>query len=67
MAYRVRVDFAAGTELDEAIAYYEEKQSGLGVAFLLQFHDTASFLKDNPEIYPLVHNVFRRALMKKFL
>ena len=48
MAYQVKVDLSAETELDEAIAYYEEKQAGLGIAFFLQFYDTLSFLKENP-------------------
>ena len=67
MAYQVKVDLSAETELDKTIAYYEEKQAGLGIAFLLQFYDTLSFLKENSKIYPQVYKEFRRALLKKFL
>ncbi|PIQ20715.1 MAG: plasmid stabilization protein [Cytophagales bacterium CG18_big_fil_WC_8_21_14_2_50_42_9] len=67
MAYQVKVDLSAETELDEAIAYYEEKQAGLGIAFFLQFYDTVALLKDKPKIYPQIYKTFRRALLKKFL
>ena len=66
MAYQVKVDLAAETELDEAIAYYEEKQTGLGLAFFLQFYDTVSFLKEHLKIYLQIYKGFRRALLKKF-
>lgn len=67
MDYQIRIDLAAEAELDAAVAYYEEIQTGLGINFLLQFYDTVSFLKDSPQLYPQVHKTFRRALVKKFL
>ena len=66
MAYRVKVDQNAEAELDEAMAWYEAKQTGLGLRLLDEFYDTVSFLKERPEIYSPVYMNFRRAPVKQF-
>lgn len=66
MSYQVKVDPSATTELDEAMAWYEEQKAGLGVDFLLKFFNALAFLKDTPTLYPEVHQSMRRVLMKKY-
>jgi hypothetical protein len=67
MSYQVKVDAAAETDLDEAIAWYENQRAGLGIDFLYKFYDAVAYLKENPRQYPEVYAPFRRALMKNIL
>ncbi len=66
MSYQVKIDPSATAELDEAMGWYEGQKAGLGVDFLLRFYNALAFLKDNPKLYPEVHQSFRRVLMKKY-
>jgi plasmid stabilization system protein ParE len=66
MSYQVKVDPSATAELDEAMDWFEGQKAGLGVDFLLKFYNAVAFLKENPKLYPQVHQSFRRVLMKKY-
>lgn len=66
MSYHVKVDSSATVEIDEAIDWYEGQKVGLGVDFLLKFYNAVAFLKENPKLYPEVHQSFHRVLMKKY-
>ena len=66
MRHQVKVDPSATAELDEAMDWYEGQKAGLGVDFLLKFYSAVAFLKENPRLYPEVHQSFRRVLMKKY-
>jgi len=66
MNYQVKIDPYASAELDEVMGWYEGQKPGLGVDFLLRFYNAVAFLKENPKLYPEVHQSFRRVLMKKY-
>ncbi|HSI90922.1 MAG TPA: type II toxin-antitoxin system RelE/ParE family toxin [Adhaeribacter sp.] len=65
MAYQIRINAAAETELDEAIAWYEEQKQG--VTFLNSFYEIMSILEKRPALFPVIHKNFRRALIRRFL
>ncbi len=45
MSYQVKVDAAAETDLDEAMAWYENQRAGLGIDFLYKFYDAVAYLR----------------------
>ncbi|MFL6193457.1 MAG: type II toxin-antitoxin system RelE/ParE family toxin [Thermoanaerobaculia bacterium] len=63
---RVVVRPRAEEEAREAAKYYEEKSSGLGIAFLEIVEQTLSAISENPLRFPVQHRDVRRALLKRF-
>lgn len=58
---------AAELEYLEAIAFYEFKRPGLGLAYLDEFESAMERIVRSPQIYPLeMLPDIRRAVMKKF-
>ena len=49
-----------------AYAWYEEKAQGLGDEFLRTFYACANEIARTPLISPLVHQEFRRRLLRRF-
>ncbi|MEM9833878.1 MAG: type II toxin-antitoxin system RelE/ParE family toxin [Bacteroidota bacterium] len=66
MAYQIKVTQLAEDELDEAMEWYEEEKSGLGVAFLNHFFNRVAYLTESPYLYQEVYKTYRRVLMKKY-
>jgi plasmid stabilization system protein ParE len=59
---------APETELDlaEAYAWYEKRRVGLGEEFLSSVDACLEGIRRQPEMYALVHETYRRALIRRF-
>ena len=57
-----------GAEQDVAEAYvwYEDQELGLGEEFLRCVDACIHFIRRNPEMYRLVHEGYRRAVVRRF-
>lgn len=66
MNFQLKVRSKAESDLAEAIRYYEEKVSGLGLKMLTSFNDTIFLISRNPKSFPLIHKQFRRAMIPHF-
>ncbi|WP_199307154.1 type II toxin-antitoxin system RelE/ParE family toxin [Alkalinema sp. FACHB-956] len=55
-------------EQDVALAFtwYEEQEPGLGEEFLRCVDACVQFIRRNPEMYPIVHESYRRAIVRRF-
>jgi len=64
----MEVTYASGVldEVSESAAYYEEEVEGLGKAFLRKVADAVNDVKDNPLMYRIVENEYRRHLLSRF-
>jgi len=56
----------AEIELQESVAFYEEKALGLGADFLDEIYTTVQLIKRMPEASPLINSYARRALLNRF-
>ena len=60
----------AATELDEAVDYYEAKESGLGLDFTSEVFATINRIRAYPEAWPLLcaelYPEINRALVKRY-
>ena len=56
----------ARAELDEAAAWYEQRQVGLGLEFVAKVRDVLDQIATNPRLYPAVDAEVRQAAMKRF-
>ena len=65
-SFLLSVSPRAEEEALRAARWYEERSQGLGVAFLETLEQTLAGIVENPLRFPLVHQSFRRALMKRF-
>jgi len=63
---RVIVRPAAEAELQEAHAWYEERESGLGVEFVRCINDCVQSIRRHPEMYPPVHKEIRQGVVRRF-
>ena len=63
---KIEILHAAEEELNEAIAYYEEIESGLGVRLKEEFRAVIQWIGDNPEIPRLRPKGYRRVNLKVF-
>jgi plasmid stabilization system protein ParE len=66
MTYLLR--FVPEVEEDAVAAHlwYEEKAPGLGDEFLHSFYACANEIRRNPLMFPIVHQDFRRRLLRRF-
>jgi toxin ParE1/3/4 len=63
----VRVHSAAGRELAKAMAWYEERCTGLGLDLLVEFQKAAAKLQRHPEhCSPYKRSDFRKQQMERF-
>ena len=60
---------APEAELDiaEAYVWYERRRIGLGEEFLSSVDACMEGIRRQPEMYPLVHETYRRSLIRRFL
>ena len=56
----------ARSDLHQAMAWCEERESGLGAMFLAEADATLERIGAHPNRYANVHGPFRRALMRRF-
>jgi plasmid stabilization system protein ParE len=66
MTRRVIFKPAAEAEMEQAHAWYEQRKAGLGDEFLRCMDACIASMQRNPELYPVVHNQIRMALVKRF-
>lgn len=63
---RIEYHPALENELREIIDYYEERSSGLGIAFLEEFERQVIAIAAMPERWMFVVHDIQRSLMKRF-
>jgi plasmid stabilization system protein ParE len=64
--YPIRLRPQVEREIVEAMAWYESRSEGLGVAFWWACAQTLFLVADNPEMYRAVHSDVRRAILRRF-
>jgi hypothetical protein len=67
MAFKLKVEFDAEKEIDEAISWYESKRVGLGNEFLEELHEYYEILKTETPSFELKRKpTFRELPLKRF-
>ena len=56
----------ARQDVDEAYSWYEERRTGFGEEFLGCVEACIQLICRTPELYPKVHEEYRRALVRRF-
>jgi plasmid stabilization system protein ParE len=56
----------AERDIAEAYAWYESRRIGLGEEFLSSVDACIQGIRRRPEMYPLVHEAYRRSLTRRF-
>lgn len=56
----------AGEEFQAAVAYYEERQPGLGLDLALEVHSAIDRILAYPRAWPPVEGEIRRCLVRRF-
>ena len=56
----------AELDISEAYIWYETRRSGLGEDFLTSVDASIHRIRRHPWSFPLVHNFYRRALIRRF-
>ena len=64
----VEIVLSAEAELDitEAYAWYEGRRCGLGAEFFSSVEACIENIRHRPDMYPVVHESFRRSLVRRF-
>jgi plasmid stabilization system protein ParE len=63
---KVRLSHHAEAEVDEVHAWYNSHQVGLGEAFRAELGRTMEQIGDHPEMFAVVFDDIRRAIMRRF-
>jgi len=66
MSWIVRVRPSAEADIRLAFAWYEERQSGLGKAYIVSVEQALHFIEENPLQCAVVYKNVRRALTRRF-
>lgn len=66
MSVRVIFRRAADQDIDDAFAWYERQQPGLGDQFLKSLGATIEHIRARPLLYPVVRGAVRRAVLRRF-
>jgi len=53
-------------DITDAYAWYENQQPGLGEEFLRCVEACLLAMKRNPDMYAVIHETYRRALVRRF-
>ena len=56
----------AGLDIAEAYVWYEGRRAGLGEEFLSSVDACLESIRRRPEMYPVVHEGYRRSLIRRF-
>jgi plasmid stabilization system protein ParE len=66
MSYRFLIRPEAEADLAEAKRWYERQREGLGADFLLCVEEALEKTRRHPELYPVVYQDIRRAVLRRF-
>jgi plasmid stabilization system protein ParE len=66
MSLPIRLLPEARDELDAAVDWYEQRQTGLGTAFLDRVRDVLARIAANPQLHGIVYQGVRKAVVQKF-
>jgi plasmid stabilization system protein ParE len=66
MAAKLVLAPEAELDIAEAYVWYERRRIGLGEEFLSSVDACMEGIRRNPEMYPLVHESYRRSLIRRF-
>jgi plasmid stabilization system protein ParE len=56
----------AESDITEAYVWYEDRRAGLGEEFLSSVDACLERIRRRPEMYPVVHETYRRTLTRRF-
>ncbi len=56
----------AGLDIAEAYVWYESHRAGLGEEFLSSVDACLASIRRRPQMYPVVHEGYRRSLIRRF-
>lgn len=66
MGFNILLHPDADLEIDEAIDWLNERQSGLGKIFFEEYSKTRDTTSESPFLYPKIYKECRRAIIKRF-
>lgn len=66
MSVEIRLRRAADAEFDEAVTWYEERQTGLGLRFASAVNEVFDVISNQPDRYPEVWPETREALVSNW-
>jgi plasmid stabilization system protein ParE len=66
MAAKLVLAPEADSDITEAYVWYEQRRIGLGEEFLTAVDACIERIRRQPEMYPVVHESYRRALVRRF-
>jgi plasmid stabilization system protein ParE len=66
MTYVVRIRPKAERDVEDAHAWYEQQQPGLGGRFVAELDSIFARLEEAPLLYAQVHRGVRRAVLRRF-
>jgi plasmid stabilization system protein ParE len=66
MPVNVRFHPEADREFKDAFNWYDHQRKGLGAEFFLCVDESIERIQNNPQLYPLVYNNIRRAVVRRF-
>ncbi len=66
MAAKLALAPEAELDLAQAYVWYESRRIGLGEEFLSSVDACLEGIRRQPEMYPVVHEAYRRSLIRRF-
>jgi len=66
MPYRLILKPEAEKDFDDAIAWYETQQKGLGEGFISKLDNLFFIIVRNPKLFQVFHRQYRRAFLTRF-
>ena len=66
MAAKLAIAPEAELDLAQAYVWYESRRNGLGEEFLSSVDACLEGIRRQPEMYPVVHEAYRRSLIRRF-
>ncbi len=66
MIYQIIIPESVYEELNDASLYYESKQKGLGVKFVLDWEESMNQLKKSPQLFQKKHKQLRSIHLNRF-
>ena len=64
MTFNINLSSVASDQLTEAFLYYDEL--GKGSEFLNQIYQVFDLISENPKLFPIDFDIYRRATVQKF-
>jgi len=64
--YQVTIQPEAEQDLDDAFAYFEAQQTGLGFQLLADLTEVLELLEENPFLFQTIYGEKRRAVIQRF-